>query len=237
MQWRNSISITCSEQSFSFTDIPLLYSLMHFQTSISLFIINLCMFCLTLFYFPPFSTKALSGEMLSSCLPKTPPPHPFPIKHLLVLQLRFFPGPFSCMANPPATLFLTSSKARSLSSDLEKLKLELPFLWSRKTAPQTHILQPRGKGTPVQEKPQKLLPTGFFAPHPQVKVSPDTQMLEPVDLQGPSTLMRVLVTNIPAQGSSICSEQPVLASGSICLNFGFVSSKFCVGFVSAKIQF
>lgn len=81
MQWRNSISIICSEQSFSFTDIPLLYSLMHFQTSISLFIINLGMFCLTLSYIPPFSIKALSGEMLSSCLPKTPPPHPFPIKH------------------------------------------------------------------------------------------------------------------------------------------------------------
>lgn len=81
MQWRNSISIICSEQSFSFTDIPLLYSLMHFQTSISLFIINLGMFCLTLSYIPPFPIKALSGEMFSSCLPKTPPPHPFPIKH------------------------------------------------------------------------------------------------------------------------------------------------------------
>lgn len=80
MQRRNSISIICSEHSFSFTDISLRYSLMHFQTSIRLFIINLRMFCLTFFYLPFISIKALCEEMLSSCLSRASLPCLFPVK-------------------------------------------------------------------------------------------------------------------------------------------------------------
>lgn len=80
MQRTNSISIICSQHSFSFTDISLRYSLMHFQTSISLFIINPRMFCLTFFYLPFFSIKALCEEMLSSHLPRAWLLCPFPVK-------------------------------------------------------------------------------------------------------------------------------------------------------------
>lgn len=38
------------------------------------------MFCLTFFYLPFFSIKALCEEMLSSCLPRASLPHPFPVK-------------------------------------------------------------------------------------------------------------------------------------------------------------
>jgi len=105
MRWRNSTSVIRSEQSFSFTDIPLLYSFMHFQTSISLFIATLCMFCMTFFLlsFLPSRNPLLEGCFL--VVNQRPCCLPVPAQHFLVLQLHFHHQtvvPFCCLATGAA---------------------------------------------------------------------------------------------------------------------------------------
>lgn len=179
MQWRNSISIICSEQSFSFTDIPLLYSLMHFQTSISLFIINLGMFCLTLSYIPPFSIKALSGEMLSSCLPKTPPPHPFPIKHSCWCSSSCAVQLHGQLPSNPLLDQQQSSVTQQWPEEAQAVD-SLPGKQENSTT-NPHPTAP-WEGHAGTRGATEAAARWLFASHPQVKVSPDTQMPEPVDI-------------------------------------------------------